>query len=745
MKTLLFVCSLLLCLGITGCRQNEKELKITAYVNPFIGTDGHGHCFPGAILPFGGIQLSPDNPRNGWDWTSGYHYSDSIISSFSHTHLSGTGIGDLQDIRFLPVSTTPDTSISPAAYIQSGYARFSHRNEQAEPGYYSVVFDNGIKTELSVTNRCGIHYYQYPANSAHALTIDLTTARNWDRTTETSIRKVNNRTLEGYRKSQGWANDQRVYFIIEFSQDCEVLAGYKKFSPLENGQKITDKGCYLYVDFGQKTNKILAKISISSANTEGAIANLEKELSHWSFDKVKRDANHAWKRQLQKIKAEGRNEADLENFYTALYHAYTAPYLFSDVNGNYKGPDKEIHSVHKHNQYSVFSLWDTYRAAHPLFTITQKKRVSDMINSMLKHYDAYGLLPVWELAGNETFCMIGNHAIPVIVDAYLKGYKGFDPERAYEAIRKSSLESHPKSDWETYNQYGYYPFDLIPEESVSRTLESCYDDYCVAQMAKELGKKEDYNFFSKRARAYTSLFDPVTKLMRGKDSQGKWREPFDPFRLSHAGTSGGDYTEGNAWQYVWHVQHDVDSLIEMMGGNKAFTAKLDSLFWLENNTVNTGFVSDVTGLIGQYAHGNEPSHHVAYLYNYAGEFWKTQKLIREIFDHFYLPVSDGLCGNDDCGQMSAWYLFSAMGFYPVDPISKEYIIGAPQLKEMILRLEGGKNFIIRAEGLSEENKYVKAVFLNGKELKRFRIFHHEITDGGILEFIMTDNPSKSFN
>ena len=308
--------------------------------------------------------------------------------------------------------------------------------------------------------------------------------------------------------------------------------------------------------------------------------------------------------------------------------------------------------------------------------------------------------------------MIGNHAIPVIVDAYLKGYKGFDPERAYEAIRKSSLESHPKSDWETYNQYGYYPFDLIPEESVSRTLESCYDDYCVAQMAKELGKKEDYNFFSKRARAYTSLFDPVTKLMRGKDSQGKWREPFDPFRLSHAGTSGGDYTEGNAWQYVWHVQHDVDSLIEMMGGNKAFTAKLDSLFWLENNTVNTGFVSDVTGLIGQYAHGNEPSHHVAYLYNYAGEFWKTQKLIREIFDHFYLPVSDGLCGNDDCGQMSAWYLFSAMGFYPVDPISKEYIIGAPQLKEMILRLEGGKNFIIRAEGLSEENKYVKAVFIN---------------------------------
>ena len=734
MKTLLFVCSLLLCLGITGCRQNEKELKITAYVNPFIGTDGHGHCFPGAILPFGGIQLSPDNPRNGWDWTSGYHYSDSIISSFSHTHLSGTGIGDLQDIRFLPVSTTPDTSISPAAYIQSGYARFSHRNEQAEPGYYSVVFDNGIKTELSVTNRCGIHYYQYPANSAHALTIDLTTARNWDRTTETSIRKVNSRTLEGYRKSQGWANDQRVYFIIEFSQDCEVLAGYKKFSPLENGQKITDKGCYLYVDFGQKTNKILAKISISSANTEGAIANLEKELSHWSFDKVKRDANHAWKRQLQKIKAEGRNEADLENFYTALYHAYTAPYLFSDVNGNYKGPDKEIHSVHKHNQYSVFSLWDTYRAAHPLFTITQKKRVSDMINSMLKHYDAYGLLPVWELAGNETFCMIGNHAIPVITEAYLKGIRNFDVEKAYEAMKKTSLTD--RAGMGVYRKYHYIPYEL-ENESVSKTLEYAYDDWCIAQMAKALQKEDDYLFFLNASRNYTNLFDPGTGFMRGKSSAGEWKTPFSPLCSNHRDD---EYTEGNAWQYFWYVPQNIPALIALTGGDKAFTNKLDQFF---TTTQQSGELnSNASGFVGQYAHGNEPSHHVAYLYNYAGQPWKTQQYVAHILTNLYNNSFSGYAGNDDCGEMSAWYIFSAMGFYPVNPANGIYVIGCPLLEETCIQLPNGKQFTVKAPKRNEKDIYIQSARLNGKNYNKTYLSHEDILKGGTLEFKMGDRPSR---
>lgn len=530
MKNILL--SLLILFSLFSCQSQDNELKITEYVNPFIGTADHGHCFPGAIVPFGGIQFSPDNPRAGWDWSSGYHYSDSIISSFSLTHLSGTGIGDLQDIRFLPVVTRPDSSVSPEEYIQSGYARFSHSQEQAEPGYYSICFDNGIKTELAVTPRCGIQYYQYPENVAHALTIDLATARNWDNTTETSIRKINNRMLEGYRKSRGWARDQRVYFVIEFSQDCQVMAGKDKFQPLENGQKITDKGCYIWVDFGEKTNKILAKVSISSANTEGALANLEKELSHWSFDKVKRDAKHAWKRELQKIKVEGNNEDQLKIFYTALYHAYTAPYTFSDVNGNYKGPDGEIHSVHKHTQYTVFSLWDTYRAAHPLFTITQKKRTADMINSMLKHYDAYGLLPVWELAGNETNCMIGNHSIPVIVEAWMKGIRNFDGEKAYEAMKKTVLNN--RAGMQAFRNFHYIPYDL-ENESVSKTLEYAYDDWCVAQMAKALGKEDDYLYFLKSSRNYANLFDPSTGFMRGKSSDGKMENTIFTFILQTPG------------------------------------------------------------------------------------------------------------------------------------------------------------------------------------------------------------------
>ena len=473
--------SLCLCiLFIWGCQTQEQEPKITEYVNPFIGTADHGHCFPGAIIPFGGVQLSPDNPRSGWDWCSGYHYSDSIISSFSLTHLSGTGIGDLQDIRFLPVITCPDSSTTPAAYIQSGYARFSHTQEQAEPGYYGVTFENGIKTELSVTSRCGILYHQYPLQHHNALTIDLTTARNWDKTIETGLRKINNRTLVGYRKSKGWADEQRVYFVIEFSQDCQIKVGKEQWHTLENGQKFTSSGCYVWVNFGTKTNKILTKVSISSANTEGAMANLEKELSHWSFDKVKKDAKQSWKRELNKIKVEGDNPDDLTNFYTALYHTYTAPYIFSDINGNYKGPDKEIHSVHSHTQYTVFSLWDTYRAVHPLFTITQKKRVGDMIQSMLKHYDAYGLLPVWELVGNETNCMIGNHAISVITEAWLKGIQNFDAEKAYEAMKATSL--HNRAGMGAYRKYQYIPYEL-EVESVSKTLEYAYNDWCIAQMA----------------------------------------------------------------------------------------------------------------------------------------------------------------------------------------------------------------------------------------------------------------------
>lgn len=731
MKIYLFI---ILAFCLASCQPSEKEQKITEYVNPFIGTAGHGHCFPGAIVPFGGIQLSPDNPRSGWDWCSGYHYSDSIISSFSHTHLSGTGIGDLQDIRFLPVITIPDTGVNPAEYIQSNYARFSHDNEHAEPGYYSVVFDNGIKTELSVTNRCGIHYYQYPADKPRALTLDLTTARNWDRTTETRLRKVNNRTLEGYRKSQGWANDQRVYFIIEFSQDCQVFAGNQKLAPLENGQTITDVGCYAWIDFGKSTDKILAKISISSANTEGAAANLEKELSHWSFDKVKRDAKYSWKKELQKIKVEGKNEEDLKTFYTAIYHAYTAPYILSDVNGNYKGPDKEIHSVNKHTQYTVFSLWDTYRAAHPLFTITQKKRLGDMINSMLKHYDAYGLLPVWELEGNETFCMIGNHAIPVIVEAYMKGIRNFNAEKAYEAMKTSVLTD--RAGMGAYRQYHYIPYDL-ENESVSKTLEYAYDDWCVAQMAKALGKEDDYLFFLNASKNYANVFDAATGFMRGKSAQGEWKTPFSPLYSNHRDD---EYTEGNAWQYSWMVQHDVEGLIALHGGPEAFTTKLDSLFTLDAKLEGANVSPDISGFIGQYAQGNEPSHHIAYLYNYVGQPHKTQYYVNRILTELYNNTPEGVCGNEDCGQMSAWYVFSAMGFYPVNPVEGKYQLGAPLFDKITIRTGPEKKFIITANKDSAKHIYVKEAILNGEKLDRTWITHDEIMNGGTLEFVLTTEP-----
>ena len=724
--------SILIPIIAMGCQEKESGIKITEYVNPFIGTAEHGHCFPGAIFPFGAVQLSPDNPRSGWDWCSGYHYSDSIISSFSLTHLSGTGIGDLQDIRFLPVTTAPDTSCCPRDYIAGNYALFSHNNEKASPGYYSVLFDNGIKTELSVTRRCGLQYYQYPEEGCRALTIDLTTARNWDNTVETCIRKVNNRTIEGFRKSSGWAGDQQVYFTVEFSQDCEILAGKTRFHSLENGQQIRGLECYLWVNFGDRTNKILAKVSISPANTEGAHANLEKELSHWDFDKVKQDAVMAWQNELEKIKVEGKNKDQLTVFYTALYHTFNAPYTFSDVNGNYKGPDGEIHSVHRHTQYTVFSLWDTYRAAHPLFTITQKKRVGDMVNSMLKHYDAYGLLPVWELAGNETNCMIGNHSIPVIVEAWMKGIRNFDVEKAYEAMKKTVL--YDKAGMKAFRTYRYIPYEL-ENESVSKTLEYAYDDWCIAQLAKALGKEEDYRYFLESSRNYTNLFDPATGFMRGKSVNGEWKTPFSPLYSKHRDD---EYTEGNAWQYSWSVQQDIEGLIALHGGQEAFEAKLDSLFTLEASLEGEDASPDISGLIGQYAHGNEPSHHIAYLFNYVNRPHKTQFYVNKILTELYHNTPDGLCGNEDCGQMSAWYVFSAMGFYPVNPVEGKYQLAAPLFDKITLKTGPDKKLVITADKESDRHIYVKEVSLNGKILDRTWITHDELVEGGELHFTLTD-------
>lgn len=722
----------LLILGLlaNSCSQ-EKEPKITEYVNPFIGTAAHGHCFPGAVVPFGGIQLSPDNPREGWDWCSGYHYSDSIIASFSHTHLSGTGIGDLQDIRLLPVIIAPNSGQDASEFIRSGYARFSHANEYASPGYYAVTFDNGIKTELSATERCGMHYYQYPGQSIHGLTIDLTTARNWDKTTETSLKKVNDRTLQGYRKSTGWANDQRVYFVIEFSQDFKILAGSDTLKPLQNGEKIVSNRCYAWLDFGEKTDKILAKASLSSANCDGAMANLNKELSHWSFDKVKRDAKHKWKRELSKIKVEGKNENELITFYTALYHAYLFPSIYSDVNGNFKGADRETYNTDKHVQYTGFSLWDTFRTSFPLFTITQRKRVEDMIHSMLKHYDATGTLPMWELWGNEAHCMIGNPAVTVISEAYLKGIRNFDAEKAYQAMKKTVMSG--RDGLAELRKYGYVPCDKI-QESVSKTLEYAYQDWCVAQMAKALGKHEDYLYFTKMSLNFVNLFDPGTGLMRGRTSDREWKTPFSPLYSRHRAD---EYTEANAWQYAWFVPHNIEKLIALHGGKQPFARKLDSLFTMPSTLEGNDVSPDISGMIGQYAQGNEPSHHIAYLYNNAGMPYRTQYYVNKILTELYDTTPGGLCGNEDCGQLSSWYVLSAMGFYPVNPADCKYQLTAPLFEKTTLKVGPEKRFTIRANKESKEYIYIKEIRLNDKLLDRLWITHDEIMNGGELQFTLS--------
>ena len=724
----------------SSCTPAEKTdtKDYTQYVNTFIGGADNGHTFPGACYPFGMIQTSPVTGAVGWRYCSEYVYEDSLVWGFTQTHLNGTGCMDLGDILVMPVTGT-------RARAWDAYrSHFPKDKEAATPGYYTAeLSDPQVKAELTASIHAALHRYTYHKADSASILIDLQHGPAWreeqyhSQVNSCEVNWEDAQTLTGHVNNTVWVN-QDYFFVMKFNRPV-VDSLYLPMGETEKGKRIIAS-----FDM-QPGDELMMKVALSTTSVDGAKKNLEAEIPAWDFEGVRATAHNEWNNYLSRIEIEGTDD-EKTNFYTCFYHALIQPNQISDVDGMYRNAADSIVKAGTGAFYSTFSLWDTYRAAHPFYTLVIPERVDGFVNSLIEQGEVQGFLPIWGLWGKENFCMIGNHGVSVIAEAYRKGFRGFDAERAFNIIKKTQTVSHPlKSDWEVYTKYGYFPTDLIKAESVSSTLESVYDDYAAADMARRMGKEEDAAYFAKRADYYKNLFDPETKFMRPRKADGTWKAPFNPSALGHSESIGGDYTEGNAWQYVWHVQHDVDSLIEMMGGNKAFTAKLDSLFWLENNTVNTGFVSDVTGLIGQYAHGNEPSHHVAYLYNYAGEFWKTQKLIREIFDHFYLPVSDGLCGNDDCGQMSAWYLFSAMGFYPVDPISKEYIIGAPQLKEMILRLEGGKNFIIRAEGLSEENKYVKAVFLNGKELKRFRIFHHEITDGGILEFIMTDNPSKSFN
>lgn len=709
----------------------------TQYVDPFIGTGYHGHTYPGATVPFGMVQLSPDNGKSGWDWSSGYHYSDTIIAGFSHTHLSGTGIGDLCDIQFMPAAFTdniPDDKIINREFI----SMFDHKNETAGPGYYSVVLnDFNILAELTASLRSGLQKYTFNKTGNEFIQIDLAYSKNWDKPTDTYIRIINDHTICGYRYSTGWAKDERVYFYTEFSQP--IIKSFLIQDSLYK-KSVTDiKGKYTraILKFDIKTNShLLIKTGISSVSIDNARLNLDNDISDWNFDKVKNSAAEKWNKELSKIQVKSQNKNYLRTFYTALYRSMLAPVVFSDITGEYKGADGNIHLAKDYTRYSIFSLWDTFRSEHPLFTIIQPERVNDMINSMLSHYSEYGLLPVWELLGNETGTMIGYHSIPVIADAILKGFNGFDIQLAYDAMKKSAMQDHLGLN--SYKKLGYVADDQ-EVESVSKTLEYAFDDWCIARVARFLGKEDDYQYFSNRAGYYKNLFDPVTGFMRAKLSDGKWKTPFNPKSSEHRNN---EYTEGNAWQYSWFVPQDVEGLVSLFGGKDKFVEKLDSLFIIDSKVEGENPSADISGLIGQYAHGNEPSQHIAYMYNFTGEAWKTQQRVHQILTTLYNDTPSGLSGNEDCGQMSAWYILSSLGFYPFNPADQNYVIGSPLFDETVINLSNGQKFVIKTHNLSEKNIFILSAKLNGKDLEKCFITHKEIENGGLLELEMNDTPNK---
>lgn len=730
-----FIVGLLFLCGFYACssgKENISEVDCARYVNPFIGNADNGHTFPGACAPFGMIQASPESGNASWRYCSGFNYEDDEIFGFAQNHLNGTGCPDLGDILMLPFSG----SIEKNEYK----ARIDKSRQTARPGYYAVTLpDFGINAEVTATERTAFYRYTYQNDEEANLFIDLQSGLVTspqgirDRVLFADMQMPDERTIIGHNETNGWVR-RHFYYVMAFDKSYKV----KEMLPAREGEKA--KRFVLSFDL-KRGEALQVKIALSTVSVGGAKASLQKENPDWDFDKTKGETYQKWNTLLQRVRVEGTDKQKI-NFYTSLYHLYIQPNNIADTDGRYRGANDSVSTSPSGEYYSTLSLWDTYRAAHPLYTILAPERVNGMVSSMLAHHKVYGYLPIWTLWGKENYCMIGNHAIPVIVDAYLKGFDGFDKREAYKAIKESSTASHRNSDWEVYNKYGYYPFDIMTAESVSKTLESAYDDYCVAQMAKSLDEMGDFEYFMKRSRYYKNLFDPETKFMRGKDSKGNWRTPFHPMRLFHAGEVGGDFTEGNSWQYTWHVQQDVKGLIELLGGKDVFANKLDSLFAMEADSQEMGEVLDVTGLIGQYAHGNEPSHHVIYLYNYVNRPWRTQELVREVFDRFYLARPDGLCGNDDCGQMSAWYVFSAMGFYPVNPCGGEYVIGAPQLKEVIIDLPSQKQFTVKAINLSKTNKYIKSIMLNGEVLEGGILHHSDIMNGGLLEFIMEDHPNK---
>lgn len=717
----------------------SKGASFTSYVDPYIGTGGHGHVFLGASVPFGAVQLGPTNISEGWDWCSGYHYSDSTIVGFSHTHLSGTGIGDLGDISVMPtVGNTPVVKGNIKDQSSGYYSLFSHKDEVVKPGYYKVDLQRyGIKAELTASKRVGFHRYTFPKAADAKIIFDLKEGIGWDQTTETVIKQLNDSTLVGYRYSKGWATDQRIYFSAVFSKPMSAFKTFdgdgKELAKNAGANKI--KGVAYFSTAANE--QVQLKVGISPVSVENAAMNMKAEIPGWNFDQVVQAADADWNSELSKVKIKAVDQHRMTTFYTALYHTMIAPSIFNDVNGDYLGTDKKVYPKAPFTNLTTFSLWDTYRGAHPLFTIVQPEKVNDMINTMLAIYQQQGKLPVWHLMGNETNTMVGNPGIIVVADAYLKGFKGFDRKLAYEAMKNSAMLDERGLKY--VKNLGYIPADSVVE-SVSIGMEYAIADWSIGQVAKKAGNKADYNYFNKRGHAYKHYFDPATKFFRAKMSQNAWRTPFDPFESLHREN---DYTEGTAWQYLWLVPQSVEGLVDLLGGEKPFTAKLDSLFKVSGDMGDKAS-PDISGLIGQYAHGNEPSHHINYMYAYVGQPYKTAEKTRYIMDHLYTNEVDGLSGNEDVGQMSAWYVLSALGFYPVNPVNGTYVFGSPVVDQAELKVLNGKTFKVTVKNNSATNKYIQRMTLNGKPYPKSYIRHQDIVSGGQLQIEMGSKPSSTW-
>lgn len=731
----------ILCHTLSSCNNasasSNSELRLDTLVNPFIGTDFTGNTYPGAQAPHGMVQLSPDNGLPGWDRIAGYFYPDSTIAGFSHTHLSGTGAGDLYDISFMPVTLPYKEAPAPLGI----HSKFSHSSEKASAGYYKVsLSDYNIDVELTATERVGVQRYTFPGGKC-AVILNLAKAMNWDATVGTKLEIIDSVTIRGYRFSNGWARDQKIYFESRFSKPFNSV----KLDSIEikddKEQATGAIGIVAQFNYDMtKGEQLTISTAISAVDEEGASINLNAELPDNNFDTALAATREKWNKVLSSVKIKGGTENDRVNFYTALYHAMIAPTIYGDVDGRYRGPDKQIHNSNDWTNYSTFSLWDTFRAAHPLYTIVEPENVNSMVKSLMAFGEQNGRLPVWNMHASETDMMIGYHAVPVIVDAYLKGIGDFDPEKALDlCIATANLDDYRGIG--LYKEKGYVPFDVVDpynadDWSLSRTLEYAYDDYCIAVMAQKLGRKDVAEEFFKRSENYRNLFNPATRFMTPRNSNGDWQKNFSP----------DDYTEhiceSNGWHYLWSVQHNIPALIELMGGKQAFSTRLDSMFTYTPGADHSLPIFS-TGMIGQYAHGNEPSHHVIYLYNSVDKPWKTAEYATKVMKELYRNEPAGMCGNEDMGQTSAWYALSAMGFYPVDPISGKYEIGRPLFEEIEIAQPGGKTFKVIAPGATDK-MYVKSVKVNGKPYDKSYITHQQIQDGATIEFEMTDKPGEKW-